>query len=68
MAEPPRCYPSPWRADTKPGGHARDADGQALAFIYSRNNQGEAGQAKFLTKDEAHRAACHRCSKVEGLR
>ena len=41
-----------------PRGYAvRDADGQALAFIYSRDSEGEARQAKGLTTDEARRIA-----------
>jgi hypothetical protein len=41
-----------------PGGHVvRDANGQALAYIHSRNNEAEALQAKVLTKDEARRIA-----------
>ena len=35
----------------------RDANGQALAYIYSRDNEDEARQAKVLTKDEARRIA-----------
>jgi hypothetical protein len=30
-------------------------NGQALAYIYSRDNEAEARQAKVLTKDEARR-------------
>jgi hypothetical protein len=33
--------------------HVRDANGQALAYLYSRDNPTEALQAKMLTKDEA---------------
>jgi K+/H+ antiporter YhaU regulatory subunit KhtT len=41
-----------------PGGYVvRDANGQALAYIYSRDNEDEARQAKVLTKDEARRIA-----------
>ena len=41
-----------------PGGYVvRDANGQALAYIYSRENDAEARQAKVLTKDEARRIA-----------
>jgi hypothetical protein len=41
-----------------PGGYVvRDANGQALAHIYSRENEAEARQAKMLTKDEARRIA-----------
>jgi hypothetical protein len=35
----------------------RDANGQALAYVYSRNNEVDARQAKVLTKDEARRIA-----------
>jgi hypothetical protein len=58
MAEPPRRFPSPWHADPMPGGYVvRDASGQALAYLYSRDNEAEARQAKVLTKDEARRIA-----------
>jgi hypothetical protein len=41
-----------------PGGYVvRDANGQALAYGYSRDNEAEARQAKMLTKDEARRIA-----------
>jgi hypothetical protein len=41
-----------------PGGYAvRDAIGQALAYMYSRDNPTEALQVKMLTKDEARRIA-----------
>jgi K+/H+ antiporter YhaU regulatory subunit KhtT len=41
-----------------PGGYViREANGQALAYIYSRDNEAEARQAKVLTKDEARRIA-----------
>jgi hypothetical protein len=54
----PRRFPPPWHADTIPGGYVvRDANGQALAYIYSRDNPAEARQAKVLTKDEARRIA-----------
>ena len=58
MAESPRRFPTPWRADPMPGGYVvRDANGQALAYLYSRDNEAEAWQAKLLTKDEARRIA-----------
>jgi hypothetical protein len=58
MAESPRRLPAPWRADPMPGGYVvRDANGQALAHVYSRNNEVDARQAKVLTKDEARRIA-----------
>jgi hypothetical protein len=43
MAEPPRRLPSPWHADQMPVGCVvRDANGQALAYLYSRDNEDEA--------------------------
>jgi hypothetical protein len=58
MAEPSRRFPSPSHADPMPGGYVvRDANGQALAYLYSRENDAEARQAKVLTKDEARRIA-----------
>jgi hypothetical protein len=48
-----RRFPPPWRADKIPGGYVvRDANGQALTYIYSRESEAEALQAKVLTKDE----------------
>jgi hypothetical protein len=53
-----RRFPPPWHADPMPGGYViRDANGQALAYLYSRDNDAEARQAKVLTKDEARRIA-----------
>ena len=53
-----RRFPPPWRADKIPGGFVvRDANGQALACVYSRDSEAEALQAKVLTKDEARRIA-----------
>jgi hypothetical protein len=41
-----------------PGSYVvRDASGQALAFIYSRDTEDRARQARLLTKDEARRIA-----------
>ncbi len=58
MADASRRFPPPWRADKIPGGYVvRDANGQALAWIYSRDGEAEAMQAKVLTKDEARRIA-----------
>jgi hypothetical protein len=58
MAEGSRRFPPPWRADRIPGGYVvRDASGQSIAYIYSRENEDEARQAKVLTKDEARRVA-----------
>jgi hypothetical protein len=37
----------------------RDANNQALAFVYSRATEAEAMQAKALTEDEARRVAAN---------
>jgi hypothetical protein len=56
MADAPRRFPPRWRAEPIPGGYVvRDAGGQALAYLYSRDNPTETLQAKMLTKDEARR-------------
>jgi hypothetical protein len=53
-----RRFPPPWRAEPIPGGYVvRDANGQALAYLSSRDNPTEALQAKMLMKDEARRIA-----------
>jgi hypothetical protein len=58
MADGSRRFPAPWRADKIAGGYVvRDANGQALAYLYSRDDRTEALQAKMLTKDEARRIA-----------
>jgi hypothetical protein len=55
---PSRRFPPPWRVDKTPHGYVvRDANGQELAYLYSRENEAEARQAKVLTADEARRIA-----------
>jgi hypothetical protein len=50
--------PPPWRADNIPGGYVvRDANGQTLAYVYSRMDATEALQAKTLTTDEGRLSA-----------
>ena len=56
----PRRLPAPWRAEKIPGGYVvRDANDQALAYVYSRATAAEAMQAKMLTEDEARRVAAN---------
>jgi hypothetical protein len=51
-------FPTPWHADKTPGGYVvRDANGQALVYVYARNSEPEVMQAKVLTADEARRIA-----------
>jgi hypothetical protein len=53
-----RRLPAPWRAEKIPGGYVvRDANDQALAYVYGRATEAEAMQAKTLTTDEARRVA-----------
>jgi len=62
-----RRFPAPWRADKMPGGYVvRDANGQALVYLYSRESEAEAMQAKVLTADEARRIAIN-VAKLPGL-
>jgi hypothetical protein len=64
---PNRRFPPPWRADKMPGGYVvRDANGQALVYLYSRESEAEAMQAKVLTADEARRIAIN-VAKLPGL-
>jgi hypothetical protein len=54
----PRHLPPPWKAEKIPGGFViRDANGQALAYVYSGPTESDAMQAKVLTEDEARRVA-----------
>jgi len=47
MADGSRRFPPPWRPDKISGGYVvRDANGQALAYLYSRDNDAEARQAR----------------------
>jgi hypothetical protein len=58
MAEGSRRFPPPWHAAKIPGGYVvRDANWQPIAYVYSRENEAEARQAKVLTKDKARRIA-----------
>jgi hypothetical protein len=58
MADGSRRFPPPWRADKITGGYVvRDANGQALAYVYSCDDEAEARQAKVLTVDEGRRVA-----------
>jgi hypothetical protein len=60
MTDSSRRFLAPWQADEMPGGYVvRDANGQGLVYIYSRDDAAEARQANVLTKDEARRIAAN---------
>jgi hypothetical protein len=53
-----RRFPPPWHTEAIPGGYVvRDASGQSIAYVYSRETEVEARQANVLSKDEARRIA-----------
>lgn len=55
-----RRFPAPWTVEET---HAcftvRDANGQALAYIYFEDESGRRAAAKLLTHDEARRIAAN---------
>ena len=54
----PRRSPPPWQVEQIPGGfNVRDANGQALVYVYARETREQADIAKVLTLDEALRIA-----------
>ena len=58
MLSPCRRFPAPWRADKIAGGYVlRDANDQALAYIFSREKVGDAQEFRELTSDEARQIA-----------
>ena len=53
-----RRFPPPWTVEKLPGGFkVIDAQGQSIAYVYSRENEAAAGIAGVLTEDEARRIA-----------
>jgi hypothetical protein len=55
-----RRFPAPWTVENIPGGFkVYDANGQSLAYVYSRDNPNDAHIAGVLTEDEARRIAAN---------
>jgi hypothetical protein len=53
-----RRFPPPWTVEKIPGGlKVVDAQGQSLAYVYSRKHPADAATAGVLTEDEARRIA-----------
>jgi hypothetical protein len=53
-----RRFPPPWSIEEQPACFiVRDANGQALAYVYCEDEPGRRSGAKLLTKDEARRIA-----------
>jgi hypothetical protein len=53
-----RSFTTPWTVERLPGGlKVCDANGQSLAYVYSRENPNDAHMTKVLTEDEARRIA-----------
>jgi hypothetical protein len=53
-----RRFPPPWTVEVIPGGlKVCDANGQSLAYVYSRETPADAATAHVLTEDEARRIA-----------
>jgi hypothetical protein len=55
-----RRFPPPWSVEeTAPCFIVRDANGQALAFVYCEDEPGRRATGKLLTRDEARRIAAN---------
>ena len=66
---PPRRFPPPWSAEeTAPCFIVRDANKQALAFVYCEDEPGRGATAKLLTRDAARRIAANIAKLPELLR
>jgi hypothetical protein len=55
-----RRFPGPWTVEKIQGGlKVVDANGQSLAYVYSRESEEDARTANVLTEDEARQIAAN---------
>ena len=57
-----RRFPPPWHVEHRPGGESliiRDANGQALAYVYFEDEPQRQRSMKRLSSDEARRIAAN---------
>ena len=60
MGECQRRFPPPWSVEEAEACFiVRDANGQALAYVYFEEEPGRRAAAKLLTRDEARRIAAN---------